>query len=267
VGRSHQPPLRNAAAQLFSMAYPCCRTFTSPRACSFAILGIQDYLRTLTGDVEMKHLRLDLAQRLFDLYQQNCGLDWCWFEPCLSYANAKLSHALLMAGHWTGNAAWRDAGLDSLRWLMRNQTGPGGCFEPVGVEHDWRRGEPKPRFDQQPIEAHASCSACLEAYRTTHDEFWMREAQRCFAWFLGRNHLNTAVYDSQTGGCRDGLHPDRTNENQGAESTLAFLLSLLELRRFRQQTELQRETNDEQRSTSSVRDRGTGTTQTGAIPA
>lgn len=267
VGRSHQPALRNAAAQLFAMAYPACRNFTSPRAWSFAILGMQDYLRTLTGDVEIKRLRLDLAQRLYDLFQQNCAPDWCWFEPYLSYANAKLPHALMMAGHWTGNAVWRDTGLNALRWLMRQQTGPGGCFEPVGVDCNWRHGEPKPRFDQQPIEAHASCSACLEGYRITHDEFWMKEAQRCFTWFLGRNHLNAVVYDSQTGGCRDGLHPDRTNENQGAESTLAFLLSLLELRQFRQQTELQRETNDEQRGASSIRDRGPGPTPAGAVPA
>lgn len=267
VGRSHLLSLRNAAAQLFSMSYPCCRAFTSARAWAFALIGMHDYLRTLSGDSEIMHLRLELAQRLFDLYQQNRGDDWCWYEPYVSYANAKLPHALLMAGHWTGNAQWRDAGLDSLRWLMRNQTGHGGCFEPVGVDHLWRRGEPKPRFDQQPIEAQASCSACLEAYRITQDEFWMKEANRCFAWFLGRNHLNAAVYDPQTGGCRDGLHPDRTNENQGAESTLAFLLSLLELRRFRQQTVLQQENNDEHRGANSIRDRGAGTTHPGAVSA
>ncbi len=267
VGRSHLPSLRNAAAQLFSVAYPCCRTFTSPRAWAFALVGMHDYLRSLSGDSEIKRLRLELALRLFELYQDNHGPDWCWFEPYLSYVNAKLPHALLMAGQWTGNTQWRDAGLDSLRWLMHVQTGPEGCFEPVGVDQIWRRGEPKPRFDQQPIEAHASCSACLEAYRSTHDEFWMKEAQRCFAWFLGRNHLNAAVYDPQTGGCRDGLHPDRTNENQGAESTLAFLLSLLELRQFRQQTELQQENNDEQRGANSIRDRGVGTTHPGAVPA
>ena len=266
VGRSHQMSLRNAAAQLFNMAYPCSRSFNSPRAWAFAILGIQEYLRTLSGDVEMKRLRLELAQGLFDLYQQHHCDDWRWFEPCLSYANAKLPHALLMAGHWTANTTWRDAGLESLRWLMRHQTASNGYFEPVGSDRVWRRGEEKPRFDQQPVEAHASCTACLEAYRITQDQFWLKESQRCFAWFLGRNHLNVAVYDSQSGGCRDGLHPDRANENQGAESTLAFLLSLLELRRFRQQSELQRETNDE-RGSGNIRDRGTGTAQPGAIPA
>ena len=244
VGRSHNIAMRNVAADLFTTAYPCAREFTNPRAWAFSLMGIQDYLRSLSGDLEIKRLRLEFAQRLYDLYVSNRQDDWHWFEPYLSYANAKLPHALLMAGHWTGNHAWRDAALESLRWLVRQQTSDVGNFEPVGCEHNWRKGEPKPRFDQQPIEAQASCSAYLEAYRITHDEFWMHEAQRAFQWFLGRNHLNQPLYDSQTGGCRDGLHPDRLNENEGAESTLAYLLSLLELRRFRQQSELRPETMD-----------------------
>lgn len=249
VGRSRITPLRNVAAQLFSMAYPMATEFTYARATAFAIVGIQEYLRTLSGDLEMKRLRLDLSQRLYDLYRNNSSRDWHWFEPFLSYANAKLPHALLMAGHWTNNGAWRDAALESLAWLMRQQTGETGHFEPVGADRVWHRGQEKPRFDQQPIEAHASCAACLEAFRITQEPFWMKEAQRCFQWFLGRNHLNLSLYDSQTGGCRDGLHPDRYNENEGAESTLAYLLSLLEMRHFRQETELERETKDERPAT------------------
>ena len=86
------------------------------------------------------------------------------------------------------------------------------------------------RFDQQPIEAQAMVSVCLEAFRITGDKRWNKEARRAFEWFLGRNDLKLPLYDATTGGCRDGLHPDRTNQNQGAESTLAFLQSLLELR-------------------------------------
>ena len=248
VGRSTQTALRSMAAQLFTLAYPAIQDFREPRSWAFAIVGIQEYLRTLSGDLQMKRLRLELAQRLFDLHQMHSSSEWNWFEPFLSYANAKLPHALLMAGHWTGTGAWRDAGLESLDWLMKQQTGEGGVFEPVGSDRVWRRGESKPRFDQQPIEAHASCSACLEAYRITHEQQWLKEAERAFQWFLGRNHLNVAPYDSQTGGCRDGLHPDRFNENEGAESTLAYLMSLLEMRRFRQHTELKRGSIDERPS-------------------
>ena len=237
VGRSRQRAHREMAAQLFGQGCHVVRDFANPRSWAFTILGIQEYLRTLSGDLEMKRLRADLSQRLFELYQHNHEQDWNWYEPMLSYANAKLPHALLMAGHWTGNGSWRDTGLESLAWLMKVQTGANGCFEPVGSNQVWKKGEPKPQFDQQPIEAYASCSACLEACRITQDDFWLRQAQRAFAWFLGRNHLNTILYDSHTGGCRDGLHPDRHNENEGAESTLAYLLSLLELRRIRQQSD------------------------------
>jgi glycosyltransferase involved in cell wall biosynthesis len=267
VGRSHHASLRNVAAQLFTVAYPSMKEFAFPRAWAFGMLGVQEYLRTLSGDLEMKRLRLDFGQRLFDLYQKNSSPDWRWFEPSLSYANAKLPHALLMAGHWTGNTAWRDAALDALRWLVTQQTSPAGHFEAVGCASVWQKGEPKPKFDQQPIETHASCSAYLEAYRITQDGFWMKEAQKAFQWFLGRNHLNTSMYDSQTGGCRDGLHPDRCNENQGAESTLAYLLSLLEFRRFRQQTELLRESTNVGESSVAVRDVVAGPTSAGAIPA
>ena len=239
VGRSHQTSLREVAAQLFNLGYAVVRDFPSPRSWAFTLVGIHEYLRTLSGDLEIKRLRADLAQRLFEHYQTNRTDEWRWFEPVITYVNAKLPHAMLMAGHWTSNQAWRDAGLESLTWLMKVQTGASDCFEPVGSDHVWKKGEPKPIFDQQPIEAHASCSACLEAYRLTNDEHWLREARRAFQWFLGRNHLNMPLYDPHTGGCRDGLHPDRKNENMGAESTLAYLLSLLELRRFRQQSEVE----------------------------
>jgi hypothetical protein len=125
-----------------------------------------------------------------------------------------------------------DAGLESLGWLADLQRADieGGHFVPIGSNGFYRRGGERARFDQQPIEAQAMVSACLEAYRITRDKSWRREARRAFEWFLGRNDLNLPIYDPKTGGCRDGLHPDRQNENQGAESTLAFLQALLELR-------------------------------------
>src|SRR5690606_32727681 len=121
-------------------------------------------------------------------------------------------------------------GLDTLRWLAKNQTGEHGQFRPIGSNGFWVRGHAPARFDQQPIEANAMLSACLEAHGATGDESWLREARKAFDWFLGGNDLGISLYDAQTGGCRDGLHIDRANQNQGAESTLAFLLSLAEMR-------------------------------------
>ena len=128
------------------------------------------------------------------------------------------------------NAAMTEAGLESLSWLVHLQRTDAGHFVPIGSNGFYQRGGERARFDQQPLEAQAMVSASLEAYRITGDQRWHKEARRAFEWFLGRNDLNLLIYDPTTGGCRDGLHPDRPNENQGAESTLAFLQALLELR-------------------------------------
>ena len=123
------------------------------------------------------------------------------------------------------------AGLESLNWLMETQRcQTNGHFVPIGSQGFYHQGGEQARFDQQPIEAAGAVSACLEAYRVTGDNRWRSEAWSAFNWFLGDNDLQLPLYDSVTGGCRDGLHPDRANENQGAESTLSFLMALLEMR-------------------------------------
>jgi hypothetical protein len=139
---------------------------------------------------------------------------------------------MLMCGQWIPNKAMSEAGLESLTWLadLQHSDAAGGHFVPIGSNGFYQQGGERARFDQQPVEAQTMASACLEAYRSTSDELWRTEAKRAFEWFLGRNDLNLPLYDPTTGGCRDGLHPDRPNENQGAESTLAFLQTLLELR-------------------------------------
>ena len=127
------------------------------------------------------------------------------------------------------NTAMQELGLKTLRWLTQVQTTDAGAFRPIGSNGFYARGKERALFDQQPIEAQATISACIEAYQATNDMFWVTEARRAFEWYLGRNDLGLALYDSTTGGCRDGLHMDRLSENQGAESTLAFLLSLAEM--------------------------------------
>ena len=122
-----------------------------------------------------------------------------------------------------------ETGLKALRWLVKVQTSDAGSFRPIGSNGFYRRGRERALFDQQPIEAQVTVSACIEAYQATGDAFWIAEARRAFEWFLGRNDLGLALYDPGTGGCRDGLHVDRVSQNQGTESTLAFLLSLAEM--------------------------------------
>jgi hypothetical protein len=164
------------------------------------------------------------------MYQTIRADEWRWFENELTYCNAALSHALIMSGKWIPNPAMMEAGLESLQWLADLQRADGGYFVPIGSNGFYKKGGERARFDQQPVEAQAMVSACLEAYKITGDKRWHKEARRAFEWFLGRNDLSIPIYDPTTGGCRDGLHPDRPNENQGAESTLAFLQALLELR-------------------------------------
>lgn len=232
LGRSNTPALQSMAGWLFEQALPAILETTSPRAWAFTVIGIHEYLRRFEGDSRASQVRDELAGRLLHLYQANRFDDWHWYETGLSYCNAVLPQAMLMCGQWIPNQAMTEAGLESLAWLADIQRADtaGGHFVPIGSNGFYERHGERVMFDQQPVEAQAMASACLEAYRSTGDERWRKEAQRSFEWFLGRNDLNLPLYDPSTGGCRDGLHPDRPNENQGAESTLAFLQTLLELR-------------------------------------
>jgi glycosyltransferase involved in cell wall biosynthesis len=230
LGRTSNEGLRGMASRLFEVSLRNLLGFKSPRAWAFGLIAIHEYLRKLAGDLGVRDARISLADRLMALYRQVAGDDWPWFEPSLSYCNAKLPHALLLCAQWMNRGDMRDVALRSLDWLARIQSSADGCFAPVGSNGFYTRGGQMARFDQQPVETQAMISACLEAHSMTGDERWRKEAQRAFDWFLGRNDLHTPLYDSATGGCRDGLHPDRVNLNQGGESTLAFLLSLAEMR-------------------------------------
>ena len=217
------------AAELFEQALPVAAEFMSPRAWAFTLIGIEEYLRRFGGDRRANHIRDTLTTRLMQSYDDTANDEWCWFEEVASYANAKLPHALILSGRCMNNDTLLDTGLKSLRWLVKVQTSGAGAFQPIGSNGFFRRGQKRAQFDQQPIEAQATVSACIEAYHATGDMVWVAEARRAFEWFLGRNDLGLALYDAGTGGCRDGLHVDRLSQNQGAESTLAFLLSLAEM--------------------------------------
>jgi glycosyltransferase involved in cell wall biosynthesis len=230
VGRSGDPGKRSLGGSLFHRALPAVATFTSPRAWAFALLGIDEYLRAFLGDSNVQSIRRTLAERLLDLFRRTRQPDWPWFEDRLAYSNARLSQALLVSGARMEREEMTAAGTTSLAWLASIQCSEDGCFAPIGSDGFYRRGARKALFDQQPLEACAMISACLEASRVTGEPRWADYARRAFAWFHGQNHLQQSLYDPGTGGCRDGLHVDRMNENQGAESTLSFLLALTEMR-------------------------------------
>lgn len=229
VGRSPYRSFQVMSGQVLEQALPAVTEFTSPRAWAFSLLGIHAYLQRLSGDRLAHQVRESLTARLMDLFDRTARPEWPWFEDVLSYDNAKLAHALILSGRAMAQPLVFERGLEALRWLASMQTAENGDFRPIGSNGFYPRGGPRAAFDQQPIEAHSMVSACLEAYRATSDGWWYEHAQRVFDWFLGWNDLGMELYSPSTGGCRDALHVDRVNQNQGAESTLAFLLSLAEM--------------------------------------
>jgi glycosyltransferase involved in cell wall biosynthesis len=235
LGRSQDRGLRGAAGRLFEFSLPVVLEFSSPRAWAYTLLGIQEYLDSYPGDRDAQKLRSVLSRRLFEMYESIRQPEWKWFENVLAYGNARLPQALLLAGSACADDRLVSAGLEALDWLLKMQRCEvNGHFVPIGSQGFCHQGGERARFDQQPIEAAGAVSACLQAYRVSGDSRWRSEAWSAFNWFLGENDLQLPLYDSVTGGCRDGLHPDRANENQGAESTLSFLMALLEMRALQQ---------------------------------
>jgi hypothetical protein len=230
VGRSLDPGRQSLGRHLFQAALPALERFTSPRAWAFALLGMNEYLRAWQGDGDVRSVRKTLAGRLLDLFHRTSRPEWPWLEDRLTYSNARLSQALIAAGSRMDRPEMTEAGLRSLGWLAEIQRSADGNFAPVGTDGFYVRGAHKAAFDQQPVEACAMVSACLEAQRATGDVRWAEHAKCAFSWFLGQNQLKQPVYDPATGGCRDGLHVDRVNQNQGAESTLSYLLAVVEMR-------------------------------------
>ncbi len=230
LGNTKDPGLRGAAGRLFEKAFPATSSFTSPRAWAFSILGLQGYLDWFPGDRVVQRARNVLADKLLDIYGRTQSRSWHWFEKSLSYSNARLSQALVLAGQASRNQKMIEVGCESLAWLVAQQHREDpAVFVPIGSMGFFSESGEKARFDQQPVEACATIAGCLLAYRVTKDSHWRDEAWSAFRWFLGSNDLQIPLYDEATGGCKDGLHPDRVNENQGAESTLSFLLALLDM--------------------------------------
>ena len=220
------------AESLFKASLPSVELFSSPRAWAFALLGLNAYCASKPDDGAAERMRLLLAERLMVLLRANRKGTWHWFEPCLAYDNARLPQALIETGLGTGSNVYCEAGLDSLRWLMVKQTAASGYFRPVGTESFGQMYGTPARFDQQPVDATATIAACLAAASADGSPEWPAGARRAFDWFLGANDLEIPLVDVETGGCLDGLHADRPNQNMGAESVLSYLLALVDIRQL-----------------------------------
>jgi len=226
------PSRRRWAAALFAEALGTVESFRSPRAWAFTLLGLDAYCAAVPEDSLAKRVRNLLADRLISMMSLVETKDWAWFEDGLAYDNARLPQALIVTGISTGAFAYVEAGLRSLRWLMTLQTTPEGFFRPIGTQSFGDKRTPPQAFDQQPLEAAAAISACLAALRADGNAEWRAGAALAFEWFLGANDLSAPLVDLETGSCRDGLHPDRPNENRDGESVVSYLLGLAEIRQL-----------------------------------
>lgn len=235
IGRCPIDGYRKVACRVFEDGCDAVAATTSPRTWAYAVLAAQEVLRTCPVHERALALLSTSGHRLLRQYRAYSSDQWRWFEDTLTYGNARLSQALIVAGRACRNQSMLNAGIESLAWLAEQQTADLGVFAQIGTNRyfaEQKTSAPvrSAMFDQQPLEAWDSVSAYLAAFEATSDASWLKKADRAYGWFLGDNMLGVPVYDPLSGGCQDGLHLDRPNENQGAESTLAFLCASLEMR-------------------------------------
>jgi len=230
--------LLSFSTRLFNGALDTTTSFDSPRAWAFSLVGIHAYLRRFQGDTSARRIREILAGRLYAQFQQNATAEWPWCEDVVTYANAKLPHALILSGQALSRDQMLQQGLRSLEWLLSLQISPEGTVSLIGNQGWLTRSGERARFDQQPIEVMSLVEACAEAYHVTGQDCWVNRARQCLDWFLGSNDTKSVLYDYHTGGCRDGLHADGPNLNEGAESTLAWLIALMTVRSLEREADL-----------------------------
>jgi glycosyltransferase involved in cell wall biosynthesis len=230
IGRTNQEGIRMWANRLYMPVLRHVANTGSLRAWCFGLLGVCEYRRHDANNIEINMIGQDFLSRIEFRLEESRFEDWPWFEDRLTYDNAKLPHAVLFGAKSFGQPRLFSKALSTLEWLCKVQTSPQNLFLPIGSDEFFIRGQVRSMFDQQPVEAWATVSACIYAYSETGDIKWMAEAKKAYDWFHGRNVSGFVVADHSTGGCFDGVHADRVNFNQGAESTLAWLLADVEMR-------------------------------------
>jgi len=227
IAHAPEASARELAEQLFRSSLKNFESIDSLRTWTFAILGLHYFLREHAGDSAAQDSLTRLADRLYAAVAEGESPDWPWPEGTVTYDNGRIPQALIIAGYMLGRQELTDRGLRVLRWLVDVQTSSEGHVSFVGNRGWFRRGGPRATFDQQPLEAAAMIGACKAAYRASGEAGWLVEMRRCFEWYLGRNEKGATLIDFRSGGCYDGLTADGVNRNQGAESLLSWLLSLL----------------------------------------
>ena len=218
------------AQEMLRRALEPARALRSPRGWAYVITGLALALSRHKEHQEYRQVLSELAGRLLARYQAAATPDWRWFEERITYGNAKMSEALLLAYQITGNVRYKEVGLTTLDFLL-GLTWTGSYFDLIGNQGWIERGKSRAIFSQQPIDAGYLVEACDTAYQVTKEARYLEMARAAFAWFLGQNRLGVPLYDEETGAVADGLDPQGPSQNQGAESLISFLLALGRMRR------------------------------------
>ena len=223
---------RLTAKEIFDSSLIWALRSGSPRTRAFAILGLYHYAAAFPQDKNTQLNMIHLADRLCEGYRHESTSSWQWFEPYLTYANARLPQALFRAYQTTGKQDYLQIAEKTLEFLAANDIVQDE-YQPVGNRSWQRRGGKKELYDQQPIEASCMVEAASAAFQVTGKEKYCNIAYTAFDWFLGKNSKNVIVYNPATGGCYDGITPEGLNRNQGAESGLSYLIARLEMETLR----------------------------------
>ena len=219
--------MRMVAKDIFDRGLPWVWKTTSLRFSAFTIMGLSQYFQAIP-DSDLTANTAKLADNLVQHYEDKVKHDWHWFEPHLTYDNARLSQALFIAYRMVGNQKYLDVAKESMDFLLETQM-VDDVFVPIGNDGWYKHGGNRAFYDQQPLEATAMVEAAVDAYYATKDKRYVQVANTAFGWFLGRNSGKLMVYNPETTGCFDGIHADRVNMNQGAESSISYLLARLRL--------------------------------------
>ncbi len=231
IGASPDAHMIECATSLFDRALPAALELTALRARASVVLGCSARLRAVPDAATEAACRA-LAFPLLALFEAQASSAWAWPEAIVTYENGVLPRALIVAGQTLGSQTMIDVGLNALDWLIDAQTSSDDRLSPIGNGW-WVRDGEKSRFDQQPIEATAMLLAAEAAYQVTADPTYLAAMERAYAWFLGGNDLCIDVADPTTGAGYDGLTPEGVNTNQGAESTLMWLMAAEHIRTVR----------------------------------
>jgi hypothetical protein len=213
---------------IFDRAFKNVSRFTSPRAKSFALIGLYHYKKAFPDDKNVSVSMVSLADQLVRQFEQESSGEWNWFEPYLTYVNARMPHALFLSHQVTKEKRYFQTAIKAIDFLISVQTVD--CnFVPIGNKGWYPKGGERAFYDQQSVEASSMSEAAISAFLITGRRKYLLVAKNAFEWFFGRNLKNLQVYCPQDGGCYDGITPSGLNLNKGAESAVTFLQARLNL--------------------------------------